>query len=348
MHKVVRRVINHRYTAIKPAFLVEESVIDFDCFIKRFDDFVIIIESGTFITVELAHKVKQNDKIYILTHDSEKVQLYKKMHGVNEYDELPLKNVRQVALSVMDIKEKIESLPTYEEKLETVYAMSAVLLKSIFEERDETLPLEAINLCIELMVRCINSIETDLMPKVLRLMPDEYSNHHHSTNVAVLSIILAKSIGLSQQDLLDLAYVGLLHDIGKMRIDQKILNKSSTLDDEEYRLIQAHSEYGVEILQNNGIVDQKILDGVRYHHEKLDGKGYPGKLRGKRIPKFARIIGMCDVFDALTTRRTYRFSYTSYEALMVMKQEMEDQFDVHYSDTFIRLLASSSNVHDRT
>lgn len=340
MHKVVRRVINHRYTAIKPTFLVEGSVIDFDCFIKRFDDYVIIIESGTFITVELAHRVKQNEKIYILTLDSEKVQIYKKTHGVQEY-QLSLKNVQQTALGVMDLKEKIELLPTDEAKLETVYNTTALLLASIFEERDEKLPLEAIGICIELMIRCINSIDRDLMPKVLRLMPDEYSTHHHSTNVALLSIILAKSIGLSQQDLLDLAYVGLLHDIGKMRIDQNILNKSSTLNDEEYRLIQAHSEYGMEILQNNGVENQKILDGVRYHHEKLDGKGYPGRLRGKRIPKFARIIGMCDVFDALTTRRTYRMRYTSYEALMVMKQEMEDQFDVHYSDTFIRLLASS-------
>lgn len=340
MHKVVRRVINHRYTAIKPTFLVEESVIDFDCFIKRFDDYVIIIESGTFITIELAHRVKQNDKIYILTHDNEKIQIYKKTHGVEE-NHLSFKNVQQTALGVMDLNERIELLPTDEAKLETLYNTTALLLESIFEQKDETLPLEAINLCIKLMIRCINSIDTDLMPKVLRLMPDEYSTHHHSTNVTMFSIILAKSIGLPQQDLLDLAFVGLLHDIGKMRIDQNILNKSSTLDDEEYTLIQAHSEYGVEILQKNGIENQKILDGVRYHHEKLDGKGYPGRLRGKRIPKFARIIGMCDVFDALTTRRTYRMRYTSYEALMVMKQEMEDQFDVHYSDTFIRLLASS-------
>ena len=340
MHKVVKRVINHRYTAIKPTFLVEESVIDFDCFIKRFDDYVIIIESGTFITVELAHRVKQNETIYILTLDSEKVQIYKKMHGTQDYH-LPSKSVQQVALSVMDLKEKIESLRNDEEKLETLYTTTTLLLESIFEEMSETLPLEALNLCIESMLQCINSIDTDLMPKVLRLIPHEYSTHHHSTNVAIFSIILAKSIGLSQQDLLDLAFVGLLHDIGNIRINKSILNKSSTLDDEEYILIQAHSEYGVEILQKNGIVNQKILDGVRYHHEKLDGKGYPGKLRGKRIPKFARIIGMCDVFDALTTRRTYRMSYTSYEALMLMRQEMEDQFDVYYSDTFIRLLASS-------
>jgi len=144
-----------------------------------------------------------------------------------------------------------------------------------------------------------------------------------------------------KSELIDLAYAGLMHDIGKIRIDQMLLLKPSSLDDHEYELVQNHSGYGVEILQNNGIENQKILDAIRHHHEKLDGKGYPNQLRGKRIPKFARIIGMCDVFDALTTRRTYRMSYTSYEALILMKQEMADQFDPYYSETFIRLLASS-------
>lgn len=136
----------------------------------------------------------------------------------------------------------------------------------------------------------------------------------------------------------------MLHDIGKIRIDQSLLLKPTYLETEEVELIQQHSNYGLEILQNNGIVNPRILDAVHYHHEKLDGQGYPARLRGKMIPKFARIIGMCDVFDALTTQRTFRSNYTSYEALIVIKQQMADQFDENYTDTFIRLLGSSRKI----
>lgn len=342
MPKVIRRVINHRYMAIKPTFLVVDTIIDFDCFIKRYDDFVIIIESGTLITAELSHKVQQNEKIYILKHDSEKVQIYKHRYGSNEYT-ISIKDEGLESLDVMNLKEKIESLPNYEKKLELVYQTTVSLLKRIFEGKSETLPIEEIKLCVESIIRCIDSTNIPVMPEVLRLMPDEYSTHHHSTNVAIFSTIIGKSIGIGKSDLFDLTYAGLMHDIGKIRIDQMLLLKPSALDDHEYELVQNHSSYGVEILQNNGIENQKILDAIRYHHEKLNGKGYPDQLRGKRIPKFARIIGMCDVFDALTTRRTYRLNYTSYEALVLMKQEMADQFDVLYSDTFIRLLGSKKN-----
>lgn len=119
------------------------------------------------------------------------------------------------------------------------------------------------------------------------------------------------------------------------------------MDEQEFNLIQTHSEVGVEILQKNGVTTPKILDAVLYHHEKLNGQGYPKGLRGKQIPKFASIIGMCDVFDALTTRRTYRVNYSSYEALLLMKQQMAHQFDEHYSDTFIRLYQKiKSRNHD--
>lgn len=229
MPKVIRRVINHRYTPIKPTFLVIDSVIDFDCFIKRYDDFVIIIESGTLITAELLHKVQQNENIYILKHDSEKVQIYKHAYGVNAYT-ISLKGEELASLDVMNLKKNIESLSNYEKKLELVYQTTASLLESVFEGKSEILPIEAIKLCVESIVWCIDSADTPIMPKVLHLMPDEYSTHHHSTNVAIFSTILGKSIGIVKSELIDLAYAGLMHDIGKIRIDQMLLLKPSSLE----------------------------------------------------------------------------------------------------------------------
>lgn len=343
MHKIIRRVINHNYTFINPDTIVVGSTINFDCYIKRFGDFVIIIERGTLITSELARKVKQNDKLYISVHEKEAFISYKQLNGIDEETTLTIETVtlQNIVTHIMNAKEKYDSLSNNLKKIELAYRTTALLMETIFHEAAERLPLDAIDMCVNLMVESLECEERNRMPSVLRLMPDEYSTHHHSTNVAMFSIILGSAIGLRKSELIPLAYAALLHDIGKIRIDQELLLKPSTLDESEYALVQTHSEAGVEILQKNGMDNPKILEGVLYHHEKLDGKGYPAALHGKRIPRFARIIGMCDVFDALTTRRTYRINYSSYEALLLMKEQMEHQFDVHYSDTFIRLLAAS-------
>lgn len=129
--------------------------------------------------------------------------------------------------------------------------------------------------------------------------------------------------------------------ISVMHIDPILLAKPEQLDEDEYKIIKRHSQMGYTILEMNKIDDKDIVGGILFHHEKLDGTGYPQGLRGKVIPKFARIIGMCDVFDALTTHRTYRQNYSSYEALLLIKQEMREQFDEVYTDTFIRLLSKS-------
>ena len=340
--RVVRRVINHKYTTVNPNILIVGSVINFDCYIKRFADYVIIIEAGTFITSELAHLINQNQDIYIAVHEMEKVKVYSTQFGrdVSNAESNNVRSIEDVIPSILSLKEKVKNIKNFDQQIAITYQTTVNLMEAVFNRKSETLPLNALFTAIETLVECLNHDELNPMPIVLSLMPHEYSTHHHSVNVAIFSIILAKTLGFTKEDLLDIAYAGLLHDIGKIRIDRFILLKPTSLEDDEFDLIKRHSEFGLEILQNNGIANQKVLDGVRFHHEKLDGSGYPEKLRGIRIPKFARIIGMCDVFDALTTRRTYRSNYSSYEALMVIKQEMAEQFDIRYTDAFIRLLGS--------
>lgn len=335
MKRVVRRVINHKYSAINPNILLVGTIIDFDCYIKRFDDYVIIIEAGTLITAELAKTIKQNQEIYISVHEADKLKAYAKESG-SEMNQI--RTVQEMVPIVLKLNQELKQIKNVEIQIEKVYQTTAALMEAIFHEMNETLPLNVLSVSVEELVDCLSMDDINVMPIVLHLIPHEYSTHHHSTNVAIFSIILGKSIGLNKEELMDVAYAGLVHDIGKIRIDRYILLKPTSLEDDEYELIKRHADYGLEILQNNGLENQKILDGVHYHHEKLDGSGYPEKLRGKRIPKFARIIGMCDVFDALTTRRTYRSDYSSYEALLLIKREMAEQFDEHYTDTFIRLL----------
>lgn len=338
MHKVVRRVLNHKYTTIDPDILVEGSSIDFDCYIKRFDDYVIIIKAGTLITAELASKIRQNKKLYVLNLLLDNVKAYCKQYGLTKIRNI--QSVEEILPRVLSLNEQLREVTTVEKKIERVYQTTVELMEAIFSEMSEKLPLNALEICVEAITECLET-DINVMSAVLHLTPHEYSTHHHSTNVAFFSAILGEATGLTKKDLKDVTYAALLHDIGKIKIDQEILIKTSYLENKEFEAVQRHSVFGLNILQANAIENQKILDGVHYHHEKLDGKGYPDRLRGKRIPKVARIIGMCDAFDALTTNRTYRVNYSSYEALMLMKQEMAQQFDEYYTDTFIRLLGAS-------
>ncbi|MFA6629545.1 MAG: HD domain-containing phosphohydrolase [Sulfuricurvum sp.] len=339
MHRVVRRVINHKYTQIKPEILQKDTIIDFDCFIKRFDDYVIIIEAGSAITGSLVKKIQQHKVIYVLKHDMEKVNVYTTLYFKGEDDYLNITG-EEIIVYALKLSETVSDISTVEKRLETVYKTTSDLMRYIFERSNDQMPIDALKTCVTEIIRSVD-VPINILPLLLDILPQYYTTYHHSVNVAFFAAIIGKYSDIPNEKLKNLAYAGLLHDIGKMHIDPILLAKPEQLDENEYKIIKRHSQMGYTILEMNKIDDKDIVGGILFHHEKLDGTGYPQGLRGKVIPKFARIIGMCDVFDALTTHRTYRQNYSSYEALLLIKQEMREQFDEVYTDTFIRLLSKS-------
>lgn len=336
--RIAKRVINHKYTAHTLDILVKETVLPFDCYIKRYSDYVIVIQAGTFITEELLQKMHHNKEIYFLKEDSEKIRQYETDQECIDLSQENALSTNQAIKAALNLPQTMfNHFGTLEDRLSMLYATTSDLMQMIFDDANEKLPMDALYACVTQLAQCINP-ETNALPMLLKIIPDEYTTHHHSTNVAFFSVILANAIHLSQEEIIDVGLSGLLHDIGKIRIDTYILLKPSRLYEDEYETVKHHSDYGYEILTDNGIINQNILNGVHFHHERLDGSGYPKGLRGKLIPKYAQIVGVCDAFDALTTKRTFRDSYTSYEALLAMKQEMASQFDNIYINTFIKLL----------
>jgi energy-coupling factor transport system substrate-specific component len=128
-----------------------------------------------------------------------------------------------------------------------------------------------------------------------------------------------------------------MHDIGKIGIPDKILNKPDRLTDEEYAVMKTHVTHGAEILKDFTLIEH-VVDGARYHHERYDGRGYPDGLKGEEIPLYGRIIGVADAFDAMTANRVYRkqmdFSYVFNE----MKNGKGTQFDPQIVDILLRLI----------
>jgi putative nucleotidyltransferase with HDIG domain len=133
---------------------------------------------------------------------------------------------------------------------------------------------------------------------------DPYTSGH-SERVARIAVRLAEELGIPAQQRSDLYLAGLLHDIGKIGIDDVVLKKTGPLTSEEYRKIQSHVEIGVTILRDLRKLSH-ILPGVRHHHERLDGTGYPDHLSGEEIPFEARILAVADSFDAMSSNRPYR------------------------------------------
>jgi putative nucleotidyltransferase with HDIG domain len=127
----------------------------------------------------------------------------------------------------------------------------------------------------------------------------------HSERVARIAVRLAEELGMSPQKRSDLYLAGLLHDIGKIGVDDLVLKKPGPLTPDEFRLIQSHVETGVTILRDLKKLNH-ILPAVRHHHESVDGKGYPDRLSGEEIPMEARILAVADSFDAMSSDRLYR------------------------------------------
>lgn len=165
---------------------------------------------------------------------------------------------------------------------------------------------------------------------------DRYTSGH-SERVGLLARRLAAELKLSNEQIEQLEWAGLLHDVGKIGVPEEILNKPGRLTDEEFAVVRRHPEMGYEILQHIKSF-RSILDGVLYHHEQPDGGGYPRGLRGDQIPIAAAIIHVVDVFDALTSQRSYRGQFPVSRGIEIMRAEAGTKLDAELVESFIRVL----------
>ena len=170
---------------------------------------------------------------------------------------------------------------------------------------------------------------------------DEYTGGH-SERVGLYSQRLAREMAadyeLSEEDIVRIHYIGLVHDIGKIGVADNVLNKSGKLNDEEFSLMRRHTEIGYEIMTSLGSEIEGLLDGIRHHHERFDGNGYPDKLSGTDIPLVARILALADSYDAMTSNRVYRKRLSDEEVRQELVRCSGTQFDPALTEIFIRLL----------
>ncbi len=165
---------------------------------------------------------------------------------------------------------------------------------------------------------------------------DKYT-HGHSSRVAEYSKKIAELSGMTKTECEEVYYVALLHDVGKIGIPEKIINKEGKLTEEEYEVIKQHPELGAQILR--GIDEYPNLSiGAHYHHERYDGKGYPDRLKGSDIPELARIISVADAYDAMTSKRSYRSAIPQQAVREEIVKGSGTQFDPKYAKIMQHLI----------
>ena len=159
----------------------------------------------------------------------------------------------------------------------------------------------------------------------------------HSRRVSIYSVQIAKALGFSEKECENLRRAALLHDIGKIGIPDRILNKPDRLTDEEYAIMKSHVTRGADILKEFTLIEN-VIDGTLYHHERYDGRGYPSGLKGEEIPVYGRIIGVADAFDAMTANRVYRRQMDFGYVLNEMRKGRGTQFDPQFVDILLKLI----------
>ena len=175
----------------------------------------------------------------------------------------------------------------------------------------------------------------DMLFKASRACDPETAKHSHK--VMFFAGALGKKLGLSKEQMEKLRIAALLHDLGKLAVDQKVLFKKGKLNEEEFEEVKTHLQWGYDILQLFYFMKDVVFI-MDKHHENHDGKGYPMGISGKKIPIEAKILTVADIYEALTSDRPYRKAFSVKDAVAIMEYEKGHKLDPHITDTFLDMV----------
>ena len=226
---------------------------------------------------------------------------------------------------------------TSEERAQLLYESVNDQMYDMFEDGINETAIASSKMHIKAMVAEMmsNRVHSEAL---LSLTAHDFATYSHSVNVSIYALALGKELGLDEVEMVKLGSGALLHDLGKSKISPVIINKPGKLTLEEFKEIKQHPDIGYEILKEMGETDEAVLDIVKHHHEKLDGSGYGLGLKGDLIKLEIQIVTVADIFDALTTNRSYKVATANFTAFKTMKVIMKDQLDMKLVNKLIMLM----------
>ena len=224
-----------------------------------------------------------------------------------------------------------------EKKLAKVYDVSKDTTQQFFEVNANPEILRVSGQVVELMDNCLSQKGFGFYG-LSKIVSKDYYTYTHSINVGLYCMTFGLKVGLLPAEVQELGLGGMLHDVGKAKIPHKIIRKDGKLTTEEFENMKTHTKLGEDIIRELGCYGTKVIEMVGQHHEKFNGGGYHQGLEKDDIPYFAKICKITDVYDALTTRRSYKKALPPITALTLMKKEMFEEFDPKLLLMFISMM----------
>lgn len=304
------------FVPISANVLVEGMQIDYSIYYKIGDNYILLCKD-VILSKEILARLKKTQGV------QGKVYVQKK------YQKALLKE----SASLRDVgKEPQDEVGYSEIKGEVKHLLDIVAQNNIFPVESTMVVSDALtdkvqNTDSSLLIQCINSVRN----------MDEYL-YTHSVNVAMLNGLIGKWAKFDDTSIATLVKIGLLHDIGKLRIPEEILNKPSSLLKSEFEIMKTHSTYSYDILKQAGELSSQILLGVKHHHEKSNGTGYPDHLNMGDIPEFARITSVSDVYDAMVSARVYKSASSPFKILAEFAEGRFSTLDPRYVNILLKYM----------
>jgi HD-GYP domain-containing protein (c-di-GMP phosphodiesterase class II) len=294
-----------------------DCVVPFNIFIKKENNYVVILEAGTLLTEKIQKMLLEKENIYVSKKEADKQIL--SCDTLQSYLEYNQNNLLKT--------------------LEFLTEVNSSLFTDYLENTEDKIDTE----CVRNIVKSITFLikhNPDYLKKTIAHFQSDSDLANQALYVAIYAVNLGFFLKFTDDQLLRLGIAALLRDLGFKKIDEDIKNKTSKLSEEETKLVQKHPEISVKIAQQNKIADPYILNAIMHHHECNDTSGYPGHLPSENISHGAAILSICDVFNALTNDRPYRKKYSSFEALelMIKDESMGPKFNQKYIKTFLKSL----------
>ena len=317
------RPVKPLFRPIPIATLVPDTIADFDIYVRLGkDEYPVLFRSRVLpITMGVLKRLSENRHECILIPTSQN----------KEYAEYLEQHLEAVLTD--------ESVPVAE-RSHVLYTTAHSMVENILADPEST---DMMRSSKDLVASTAGFLlrEKSAFEHLVGLVSNDYYTYTHSVNVFVYSFSLANRANLAdQKTLLEFGEGTLLHDIGKSSIDPKILRSKGKLTEDQWKEMRKHPVTGFEVLKDHGVFSELALHVTRHHHEKMHGGGYPDNLKSNSLDPLVRVSTIADIFDALTTRRSYKEAMSSFHALKLMHDEMSADLDPDLFKTFVELMGN--------
>jgi len=308
------------YKSIDKRIITEGQKVEFTLYEKSASKSLmsLFLQSDSIVDGDKKVHLREIEALYVTDEEYEKYQKYAQKHI-------------QTIASRDDIN--------FQDKASIVYEKASEVMDELFANPDALGNIDKSQAVVNGFVDVVLQDEATV-ESIMKIAAHDYYTHTHSINVSIYTLSLAKFLGMKDKQLEDIGMSSMLHDLGKSKVDWEIINKNGKLTDREFSVMKKHPSSGYDLAIKMGIKNKSILAGIRSHHEKLDGNGYPDGLKDKQISLFPRIIAVCDVFDALTTKRSYKDAMSSFTAIKIMKNQMQGHLDMRIVDSLIKMIST--------